>query len=88
MSKIRTSPRFWLVVVIALLQSLAVFNILGGAQVDQLINIASLALGSIVAIRTIDKNTGEATVEAAKAQGAVTTVTMPASTSTVTATQK
>lgn len=86
MQDIFTSPRFWLIVIVAVLQSLAVFNVVGGEQVDQLINIISLAIGGIVAIRTIDKNTGEATIEAAKATGSVTTVSMPQNVSAVTAT--
>ena len=55
MQGIFTSPRFWLIVVIATLQALAVFNVLGGEQVDQLINIISVALGGIVTVRTVDK---------------------------------
>lgn len=87
MRELFTSPRFWLIVAIAVLQSLAVFNVLGGEQADQLINIVSVALGGIVTIRTIDKNTGEAQVAAAKSAGATTTVTMPPTTvSYVTAT--
>lgn len=78
MKDIFTSPRFWLIVIIAVLQSLAVFNILGGEQVDQLINIVSVALGGIVTIRTVDK-IGES-------KAGVTTVSMPNTVSTVTAT--
>ena len=55
MQGIFTSPRFWLIITIALLQALAVFNVLGGEQVDQLINIISVALGGIVTVRTVDK---------------------------------
>lgn len=50
-----TSPRFWLIVAIATLQSLAVFNVLTGEQVNQLIDIISVALGGIVAVRTVDR---------------------------------
>ncbi len=64
MKNIFSSPRFWLIVIIAVLQSLSVFNILGGDQVDQLTNIISIALGGIVAIRTIDKQ-GESKILAA-----------------------
>ncbi len=87
MEKIHTSPRFWLIVAIALLQSLAVFNVIRGDQADQLVNIISLALGSIVAIRTVDKQ-GEAKIKAAQAGGSVTSVTMPSTVSSVTATTK
>ncbi len=87
MDKLHTSPRFWLIVAIAILQSLAVFNIIAGEQADQLINIISLALGGVIALRTIDKQ-GEAKIEAAKTASSVTSVSMPASVKSVTATKK
>ncbi len=77
MKNIYTSPRFWLIIVVATLQSLAVFNVLGGDQVDQLINIISLALGSMVALRTVDKMSEN--------KGQVTTVTMPENVKSVSA---
>jgi len=80
MKNIFQSPRFWLIVIIAILQSLAVFNVLGGEQVDKLINIISVALGGIVTVRTVDK------IGEAKAN--MTTVSMPASSKKVTATQE
>jgi hypothetical protein len=86
MNKLHTSPRFWLIVAIAILQSLAVFNIIEGGQADQLINIVSLALGGVIALRTIDKQ-GEAKIEAAKTASSVTSVSMPASVGKVTATK-
>ena len=55
MKNIFSSPRFWLIITIAVLQSLAVFNVLSGDQVKQLIDIISVALGGIVAVRTVDK---------------------------------
>lgn len=67
MNGIFQSPRFWLIVAIAVLQALAVFNVLGGEQVDQLINIISIALGGIIANKTIDK-IGEKTIIAAGVQ--------------------
>lgn len=74
MQGIFSSPRFWLIVAIMILQSLAVFHILGGDQVDQLINIISVGLGSIVTVRTVDK------IGEAKAN---TTVNVPSGSTTV-----
>lgn len=85
MKNIFSSPRFWLIVIIAVIQSLAVFNVVGGVQADQLINIISLALGGMIALRTVDRNTGDAAVKAAEVTGAVTTVTIPAGVSNVSA---
>lgn len=84
MKNIFSSPRFWLIVIIAVLQSLTVFNIINGDQADRLINILSVALGSMVALRTVDK-VGEAQVSAAKIAAGTTTISMPKAVSTVTA---
>lgn len=77
MKDIFKSPRFWLIVVIAVLQSLAVFNVLNSEQVDQLINIISIALGSMVVVRTIDRT--------ADVKSTSTTISMPSNVSNVTA---
>ena len=55
MKGIYKSPRFWLIVAIAILQALPVFNIISGEQAKQLIDIISLAMGGVVAVRTADK---------------------------------
>jgi len=75
-----TSPRFWLIVVIAVLQSLAVFNILSGEQVKQLVDIISLAIGGVIAVRTADKFS--------EPKPNTTTVTIPTNVSEVTAKTK
>ena len=55
MKTIYKSPRFWLIVATAILQSLVVFKVIDGVQSEQLTNIISTALVGIVAVRTVDK---------------------------------
>lgn len=64
MKDLYKSPRFWLIVIIAFLQALAVFSVLGGEQVDKLINIISVALAGVVAVRTVDRSADKKVVSA------------------------
>lgn len=80
MNGIFTSPRFWLIVVIGVLQSLVVFKVIDGVQAESLVQIVQSVLAGIVTVRTVDK-LGE------NKEGA-TTVSMPENVSSVTATKK
>lgn len=80
MKTILTSPRFWLLLVTALLQVLVIVKIIDTDQGQQLIQTLQVFILGIVAIRTIDKQ--------AENKSDVTTVSMPAGTSSVTAKQE
>lgn len=79
MKDIFNSPRFWLLVATAGLQALVVVNVINGVQAEGLVQIIQALLIGIVGIRTIDRNIGDA-------KAGVTTVSMPTSVNTVTAT--
>jgi hypothetical protein len=76
-----TSPRFLQLLLVAVLQSLVVFNLITSEQGEGLINILSALFVGSVAIRTIDKNIGEPKMNN-------TTVSMPATVTSVTAQTK
>lgn len=78
MKEIYKSPRFWLLVITAILQGLVVVNVIEGAQAEGLVQIVQALLLGVVGIRTIDRNTGDAKTN-------VTTVSIPSNVSTVTA---
>lgn len=80
MSKIFTSPRFWLIVVIGVLQSLVVFKVINGVQAESLVQIVQSVLAGIVTVRTVDK-LGES-------KDGTTIVGLPQDVSSVTATKK
>lgn len=65
LSKLFSSPRFWLVIVIGVLQVLVVFKVIDGAQLEALTHILQSVLAGIVAIRTVDRQ-GDKKVEAAQ----------------------
>lgn len=75
------SSRFQQLFVIAVLQSLVLFNIISSDQGVGLINIISGLFGASVVIRTVDRQTD---VKTAAATG-TTTVSIPANVSNVTA---
>jgi len=60
------SARFIQLVIVAILQSLVLFNVLTTEQGVGLVNIISALFGASVVIGTVDKNTGEAKIEVAK----------------------
>lgn len=78
MKNIYTSPRFWLIIVIATLQSLVVFQVINGVQQEALVQIIQAVIAGIVTVRTVDK-VGES-------KTGVTTVSMPENVKTVHAT--
>lgn len=83
-----SSARFIQLLIIAILQSLVLFNVIDTAQGAGLTNIISTLFGASVVIGTLDKNIGEAKIEVAKLSVASTTVTIPKSVSRVTASTK
>lgn len=74
--EILSSIRFQQMLVIAVLQSLVVFNVISGDQSIQLINIISTLFGASVVLGTVDKHADTKT----------TTVSIPDNVSSVTAT--
>jgi len=82
------SARFIQLVIVAILQSLVLFNVLTTEQSVGLVNIISALFGASVVIGTVDKNTGEARIESAKLSTGTTTVTIPDNVSEVTASTK
>lgn len=62
--QILTSTRFLQLLTVAVLQALVLFNVISSEQGEGLIDIISALLVGSVAIRTIDKNTGEARITA------------------------
>ena len=79
--KFLESTRFWSLVLGAIVVYLKTKGYIGEAEM-LLINTI---LGGHIVINTLDKNIGEAKVESAKVSGSVTTVTIPESVSSVSA---
>ncbi len=73
------SNRFWAMVIGAVSIYLKAKGYIGEAEMTL---IATLSAGFLV-VRTVDRNTGDAVVEAAKSAGKVTTVTIPSDVSKV-----
>ncbi len=65
LSTLLTSTRFWLLVIVALLQILVVFGVIDGMKAEKLTQIVQVFLGGIVTVRTVDRQ-GDKKVEAAK----------------------
>lgn len=70
-TEIFKSVRFQQMLVIALLQALTLFGVITSEQGVGLIDIISTLLGASVITKTIDKNTGEARINAIKAEVAM-----------------
>ena len=70
-TEIFKSVRFQQMLVIALLQALTLFGVITSEQGVGLIDIISTLLGASVITKTIDKNTGEARINAIKAEAAM-----------------
>ena len=79
--KFLQSTRFWSLVIGAIVVYLKTKGYIGEAEM-LLINTI---LGGHIVINTLDKNIGEAKIESAKVSGSVTTVTIPESVSSVSA---
>jgi hypothetical protein len=75
------ASRFWAMVIGAVSIYLRAKGFIGEAEMQL---IATLTAGFVV-VRTVDKNTGEAAIEAAKESSGTTTVTIPSNVSSVTA---
>lgn len=86
--QIFTSPRFIQLLIIAIIQSLVLFSVVSSDTGTGLVNIISGLFAASVAIGTVDKNIGEAKIEAAKLSTGTTTVTIPDTVSEVTASTK
>lgn len=71
------SSRFQQMILIAILQSLVLFNVITSDQGTGLINIISYLFGASVLIRTVDRNAGDAK--------SATTVSIPNNVSSVSA---
>lgn len=77
-TEIFKSVRFQQMLVIALLQALTLFGVISSEQGVGLIDIISTLLGASVVTNTIDKNVGQAKVEALKAEHALWSAPVPA----------
>ncbi len=73
------SNRFWALVIGAVSLYLKSKGYLGEAEM----NLIATITGGFVLVRTVDRNTGDSVVEAAKSAGKVTTVTIPSDVSEV-----
>lgn len=70
-TEIFKSVRFQQMLVIAIMQALTLFGVITSEQGVGLIDIISTLLGASVITKTIDKNTGEARINAIKAEAAM-----------------
>ena len=55
-----TSSRFIGVLIVGLLQALLLFNLITNTQMEGLVQIIQTIIGAAVAIRTMDRNFGDA----------------------------